>query len=366
MKNKRSLLCLLALALVLGSTPALAAGGAEQMLVSLSYLKDTFFPALEDGIRERADEGTRDVLDAAKQRVDELGEAHLQELSRARPVWTVSDTFQAAPVQGGDVLTLAEGAGLLWQAGFAAAAGEGLVDVTTGSDVPAGGALEVRHRYICAVEGGSVDVKVRSDAAKAAAEGRWALTSNGQDVSRFYDLCSDEWYYSAARWAVSEGIIRGIASSTFGLTGKVDRATIATMLYRMEKATPVPYQGKFNDVPDKQWYTKAVEWAAANKIVVGVGNKSFSPFMESTREHIVVMLYRYARHLGKDVTPAGSLDTFPDGDSVSSWAKNAMIWAVDTGIYQGTDSGSLSPQESPSRAEIACILQQFHIWCGRS
>lgn len=365
MKKNHSWICL-ALALLFVCTPTLAASGTGKAPVSLSYLKNTFFPALEDGIRERADEGTRDVLDTAKQRVDELGEAHLQERSRPRPVWTVSDTFQAAPVKGGDVLTLAEGAGLLWQAGSAAAAGKGLVDVTAGSEVPEGGALEVRHRYLCAVEGGCVDVKVRSDAAAAAAEGRWALTSNGQDVSRFYDLCSDEWYYSAARWAVSEGVIRGIAPSTFGLTGKVNRATIATMLYRMEKGTPVPYQGKFTDVPAKQWYTAAVEWAAANKIVVGTGNKSFSPFLESTREQIIVMLYRYAKHLGMDVSADGSLDDFPDGDSVSSWAKKAMVWAVDTGIYQGTDGGSLSPQESPSRAEIVCILHLFHNWCGQS
>ena len=57
------------------------------------------------------------------------------------------------------------------------------------------------------------------------------------------------------------------------------------------------------------------------------------------------MLYRYAG------TPAanGSLSDFSDTASVSSYAVNAMQWAVENGIVNGSN-GKLNPQNNATRA----------------
>ena len=73
-----------------------------------------------------------------------------------------------------------------------------------------------------------------------------------------------------------------------------------------------------------------------------------------TREQLVTMLYRYA---GFPATN-GSLDNFSDASTVSSYAVNAMQWAVANGIVNGSN-GKLNPKNNAIRAEVAAILMRF-------
>ena len=97
------------------------------------------------------------------------------------------------------------------------------------------------------------------------------------------------------------------------------------------------------------WYQKGMEWAKANSVSDGT-----NPEVNITREQLVTMLYRYA---GSPATN-GSLDNFSDAASVSSYAVNAMQWAVANGIVNGSN-GKLNPQNNATRAEVAAILMRF-------
>ena len=57
-------------------------------------------------------------------------------------------------------------------------------------------------------------------------------------------------------------------------------------------------------------------------------------------------------------TASGSLDSFSDSESVSSYAVNAMQWAVANGIVNGSN-GKLNPQNNATRAQVAAILMRF-------
>ena len=57
-------------------------------------------------------------------------------------------------------------------------------------------------------------------------------------------------------------------------------------------------------------------------------------------------------------TASGSLDSFSDSASVSSYAVNAMQWAVENGIVNGSN-GKLNPQNNATRAQVAAILMRF-------
>ena len=74
-----------------------------------------------------------------------------------------------------------------------------------------------------------------------------------------------------------------------------------------------------------------------------------------TREQLALMLYRY---VGAPAV-SGSLDSFPDADSVSDWAVQGMTWAVENGLITGTGAGELNPQGTASRAEVATLLARF-------
>ena len=77
-----------------------------------------------------------------------------------------------------------------------------------------------------------------------------------------------------------------------------------------------------------------------------------------TREQLAAMLYRYAKLKGYDVSASADISGYTDASSVSGWAKEAMQWAVGSGLIQGSNN-ALTPQANASRAQIATILMRF-------
>ena len=148
---------------------------------------------------------------------------------------------------------------------------------------------------------------------------------------RFNDVLDENaWYYDAVYAAWDAGLMNGVGSGKFEPDGQLTRAQLVTVLYR---AAGEPDTGKqvnpFTDVADDAWYTKAVIWAANNGIVNGVAKNVFAPDASITREQIAAMLYRYA---GAEAAKEDKLSAFPDAAKVSDWAKEALNWAVASGL----------------------------------
>ena len=139
------------------------------------------------------------------------------------------------------------------------------------------------------------------------------------------------------------------------------RAMLVTVLWRYA-GRPEAGKNPFTDVPAGQWYTEAVTWAAENGVVSGVGNGRFAPNGNITREQMASILFRYAKLTGLDTSKRGELAGFPDEGQVSSWAREALSWAVGEGIISGTAEGGrtiLKPQGTATRAQVASILMRF-------
>ena len=110
---------------------------------------------------------------------------------------------------------------------------------------------------------------------------------------------------------------------------------------------------------DGSYYEKAVAWACANGIVNGCSNTEFRPDAGVTREQMAAILYRYADYKGYDVSANGSLDQFSDASKVSSYAADAMKWAVGEQLLSGVTAKTLIPQGYATRAQVATILMRF-------
>ena len=73
----------------------------------------------------------------------------------------------------------------------------------------------------------------------------------------------------------------------------------------------------------------------------------------------MVFLHRYASFKKYDLTPAGDLSGFSDREKVSSWAREAMEWAVDAGLIQGNGDSQIVPQGLATRCEVAAVMMRF-------
>ena len=156
----------------------------------------------------------------------------------------------------------------------------------------------------------------------------------------FNDVASSAWYADAVQYVTNKDLMNGTGDNQFSPSASTTRGMLMTVLAR--------YAGE-DTTGGATWYEKSMEWAKAKGVSDGT-----NPNANITREQLVTMLYRYAG------TPAanGSLSDFSDTASVSSYAVNAMQWAVENGIVNGSN-GKLNPQNNATRAEVAAILMRF-------
>ena len=173
----------------------------------------------------------------------------------------------------------------------------------------------------------------------------------------FTDVKSGNWFYDAVKYAYEQGLMTGTSATTFAPNGTMNRAMIVTVLYRLEKSPAVTGASKFTDVPAGQWYSDAVTWAAANKIVNGYDETTFGPMNAVTREQLAAILFRYEQVKGlENVTLEENLNRFPDQNKISAYAIPALQWAVGQKIINGNADGTLEPTGTATRAQVAQIF----------
>ena len=174
----------------------------------------------------------------------------------------------------------------------------------------------------------------------------------------FVDVNSGAWYYDAVSFVYNKGIMNGVTSTTFEPNSTITRGMVVTMLWRMA-GEPYVSGGSFSDVASGRYYSTAVAWAAKNGIVDGYSSTVFGVNDPVTREQFATILYRYAKYMGYSAT-GSSLTGYYDANSVSSWARDAMGWAVRNGIITGSGNSRLNPTGTASRAEVAQMFMSFY------
>ena len=178
----------------------------------------------------------------------------------------------------------------------------------------------------------------------------------------FTDVPEGAWYEDAAAYVYQHGLMAGTSATTFAPDATTSRSMIATILWRIAGSPVVDYAMDFADVPQVQWYSEAVRWAASEGIVSGYGNGTFGTNDSITREQFAAMLYRFAQKQGYDVSVGENTNilSYTDAEDVAEYAIPAMQWAVGAGIISGTGDGStLSPQGQATSAQAAVMLMQF-------
>ncbi len=184
------------------------------------------------------------------------------------------------------------------------------------------------------------------------------LGAKPQSQGKVFSDTYNHWAKDAVDFVVERGLFQGTSETTFSPNGDMTRGMVVTVLHRLENTPSSNTSNIFLDVPGNTWYTDAVVWANAHGIVQGNGS-SFLPNDPVTREQLATILFRYMKEEGKNTSQRSDLASFSDRAKVSSWAQEAMEWAVATGLITGKGGGILDPGGKATRAEVATMLERL-------
>lgn len=178
----------------------------------------------------------------------------------------------------------------------------------------------------------------------------------------FGDVPEGSWFAEAVEYVYRNGLMNGTAGNTFSPELSMSRGMIVAVLYRLEGSPEPSAASPFEDVPGWAYYKEAIDWSYENGIVKGISEREFAPDADVTREQLVTIFYRYANAEGYDTTSMHDLSAYEDEYQVSSFARNALGWAVESGIIKGVTDTTLVPQGNANRAQFAVIMQRFAEW----
>ena len=175
-----------------------------------------------------------------------------------------------------------------------------------------------------------------------------------QAASIFADVPADAYYAKAVEWAVKKGITNGKTNGLFGSNDPCTRGQIVTFLWRAA-GSPSP-KGTATvpaDVLPGSYCYDAVAWALENGITNGMADGTFGVNNTCTRGQSVTLLYRA---LGKAPT---TVNGFTDV-AADAFCADAVAWAVESGVTNGTSASAFSPNAGCTRAQIVTFLYRAY------
>ena len=188
-------------------------------------------------------------------------------------------------------------------------------------------------------------------------------TALAEKADDFTDVSRSDWYYQFVDYVTSKGYFNGVADKTFAPADNMTRAMFVTVLFRFHGAKGDSSQSAFVDVAPGEWYTAAINWAAANKIVDGVGNGKFAPNDPITRAQMCTMIERYLdlyRKAWKVTLPeTGSVSVMVDESAIPAYALAAVKQCQRHGLVNGFEDGTFRPNDLSTRAQVAAVIYRL-------
>jgi YD repeat-containing protein len=167
-------------------------------------------------------------------------------------------------------------------------------------------------------------------------------------VSDFTDVKSGAYYYDAVKWAVEKEITNGTTATTFSPNKTCTQSQIITFLWRASGSPAASGTAAYTDsaITEKQYYYKALQWAAEKGVVTDM---ALDPSAACSRSDVALYLWRCAG------SPGASSASFGDVPADAPYAA-AVAWAVEKGVTKGTSDTTFSPDSTCTRGQIATFL----------
>ena len=188
-------------------------------------------------------------------------------------------------------------------------------------------------------------------------------TALAEKADDFTDVSRSDWYYQFVDYVTSKGYFNGTSETTFAPADNMTRAMFVTVLFRFDGAKGDRSQSAFTDVAPGEWYTDAINWAAANRIVDGVGDGKFAPNDPITRAQMCTMIERYLALYKKawkvTLPETGSVSVMVDENAIPAYALAAVKQCQRHGLVNGFEDGTFRPNELSTRAQVAAVIYRM-------
>ena len=170
----------------------------------------------------------------------------------------------------------------------------------------------------------------------------------------FADTSEDGWYKEAVEFCVDNGYFKGTnaAKNLFAPKNSMTLAQLVTVLSRIA--------GEDVDAVVTPWYKTALDWALKNNIIE---EDTFEAGASVTRETFIYMFYLTAALAGNyDMTVSADITTATDYADIKEDYREAISWAVASGIIRGTSSAALTiaPAVKINRATVCQMLLNYY------
>lgn len=132
-------------------------------------------------------------------------------------------------------------------------------------------------------------------------------------------------------------------------TYTVDKLTVSTRIEVTFTNGKLP----FTDVRESDWFYDDVVFAYENGLFSGTSDTTFSPNTSMTRAMLVTVLYRL------EGQPAVNGRSGFSDVQYNGYYEDAVTWAADNGIVNGTSTSTFSPNVNVTREQMAAILYRY-------
>ena len=160
--------------------------------------------------------------------------------------------------------------------------------------------------------------------------------------------------YTFGGWFTDEAL-----KKEYDFDTKVQKKLVLYAKWIEEAAVePEPELPVFTDVKETDWFYESVMTAFKKGLMNGVSETEFAPDTTLTRAMLVTILYR------AEGEPATNR-SIPFADiEMGSYYANAVIWAAQNGIVNGTTETTFAPDSNITREQVAAILYRYAIYKG--
>ena len=174
----------------------------------------------------------------------------------------------------------------------------------------------------------------------------------------FRDVPASHWAYTAIEKAAGNGMVAGVGDGKYDPNGTITGGQLLTMLTRHF----CPEDIETDPIVLSQaghsgrWYSGNLYAALKHGYLDGIDPTEIDLDAPCTREQMVTILYNVA---GRPETNTSALAQFNDRGQVAAYAVNGFSWAVSNKVVSGTSNTTLSPRGTATRAQVAVILIRY-------
>ena len=206
-------------------------------------------------------------------------------------------------------------------------------------------------------QGGSPNGTLSGNSSASAAVSPGISGPKPEEQPMFNDIADVQWAAEAIENLANRGIISGMGDGSFAPHLNVTREQFVKMFIQSFRI-PTASGDAFSDVDGSGWYAPYVYGALSSGVVTGISDTKFGTGMSITRQDLVTIIYRLMVKL--DTMPEKVTDvSFKDKSEIADYAADAVITLAEAGIINGVSDGVFAPGENATRVQTAVILDRL-------